>query len=146
MTSCSNYRRLSEQYKLTEAMLERREIGTLTGGWIVYSTPYYNPGQSPIRQALGCSRIKELGFYLIDIVHHFFGMPSAAMAMASVINPRRDERRGGARHGGSPLPRWRGGHDRFQLHLTGDPARTGAVWNRGGVSIGRNGPPTATAR
>jgi predicted dehydrogenase len=86
VTSCSNYRRLSEQYKLTEAMLTRQEIGKLTGGWAVYSTPYYNPGQAPIRQALGCSRIKELGFYLIDIAHSFFGMPSAAMAQSSILN------------------------------------------------------------
>ncbi len=87
VTSCSNYRRLSEQYKATDAMLKRQEIGKLTGGWAVYSTPYYNPGQAPIRQALGCSRIKELGFYLIDIAHNFLGMPSAAMAQASILNP-----------------------------------------------------------
>lgn len=86
VTSCSNYRRLSEQYKLTEAMLERREIGRLTGGWAVYSTPYFNPGRAPIRKALGASRIKELGFYLIDIVHHFFGMPATVMAQGSVLN------------------------------------------------------------
>ncbi len=86
MTSCSNYRRLSEQYKLTDAMLKRQEIGRLTGGWAVYSTPYYNPGQTPIRKALGCSRIKELGFYLIDIAHNFLGMPSAATAQASILN------------------------------------------------------------
>ncbi len=86
VTSCSNYRRLSEQYKLTEAMLKRQEIGRLTGGWAIYSTPYYNPGRTPIRQALGCSRIKELGFYLIDIAHNFLGMPSAVMAQSSIIN------------------------------------------------------------
>lgn len=87
VTSCSNYRRLSEQYKLTEAMLARREIGELTGGWIVYSTPFYNPGRAPVRKALGMSRIKELGFYLIDIVHHFFGMPSTVVAQASTLHP-----------------------------------------------------------
>ncbi|MHB8993647.1 MAG: Gfo/Idh/MocA family protein [Armatimonadota bacterium] len=87
VTSCSNYRRLSEQYKVTEAMLGRGEIGRLTGGWAVYSTPYFNPGNSPIRQSLGCSRIKELGYYLIDIVHNYFGMPASAMAQASVLNP-----------------------------------------------------------
>lgn len=86
MTSCSNYRRLSEQYKLTDAMLKRQEIGKLTGGWAVYSTPYYNPGQAPISRALGASRIKELGFYLIDIAQNLLGMPSAAMAQASILN------------------------------------------------------------
>ena len=87
VTSCSNYRRLSEQYKLTEAVLERREIGKLVGGWAVYSSPFYNPGNAPIRQALGMSRIKELGFYLIDIVHNYFGMPSAVMAQAGTFSP-----------------------------------------------------------
>jgi xylose dehydrogenase (NAD/NADP) len=86
VTSCSNYRRLSEQYRRTEAMLQRREIGRLTGGWAVYSTPYYNPGGTPVCQALGCSRIKELGFYLIDIAHHFLGMPSAALAQAGFLS------------------------------------------------------------
>jgi predicted dehydrogenase len=87
ITSCSNYRRLSEQYKLTEAMLKRQEIGRLTGGWAIYSTPFYNPGNAPVRKALGMSRIKELGFYLIDIVQNLFGMPSSAMACTSVLNP-----------------------------------------------------------
>lgn len=86
VTSCSNYRRLSAQYRVTEAMLRREEIGRLTGGWAVYSTPYYNPGNAPIRKALGASRIKELGFYLVDIVHHFFGMPATAMAQGSTLN------------------------------------------------------------
>jgi len=86
VTSCSNYRRLSEQYKLTDAMVKRREIGELTGGWAIYSTPFYNPGRAPISQALGASRIKELGFYLIDIAHHFLGMPSAAMARSGILN------------------------------------------------------------
>ena len=86
ITSCSNYRRLSEQYKLTDAMLKRQEIGKLVGGWAVYSTPFYNPGNHPMKKALGMSRIKELGFYQIDIVQNFFGMPSGVMAQASIIN------------------------------------------------------------
>ena len=87
VTSCSNYRRLSEQYKLTDAMLGRQEIGKLVGGWAAYSSPFYNPGGSPVLQALGMSRIKELGFYLIDIVQNLFGMPSGVVAQASIINP-----------------------------------------------------------
>ena len=87
VTSCSNYRRLSEQYKLTEALLARGEIGTLVGGWAVYATPFYNPGKAPMRRELGLSRIKELGYYLIDIVHNFFGRPEAVMAQASTLNP-----------------------------------------------------------
>ncbi len=87
VTSCSNYRRLSEQYRLTAAMLARQEIGTLVGGWAVYSTPFYNPGQAPICRANGSSRIKELGYYLIDIAHNFLGMPVSVTAQASVLNP-----------------------------------------------------------
>lgn len=87
VTSCSNYRRLSEQYKLTQAMLKRGEIGRLLGGWAVYSTPYYNPGRKPILRSVGASRIKELGYYIIDIAHHFFGMPAEVMAQGSVLNP-----------------------------------------------------------
>jgi len=86
VTSCSNYRRLSEQYKLTDAMLAEQQIGKLVGGWAVYSGPFYNPGGSPILRALGMSRIKELGFYLIDIVQNLFGMPSSVMAQASIID------------------------------------------------------------
>lgn len=87
VTSCSNYRRLSAQVKLTETMLAGGEIGQLTGGWAIYSTPFYNPARAPIRQALGLSRIKELGFYLIDLAHNFLGMPSAVMAQGSVLHP-----------------------------------------------------------
>lgn len=86
IASCSNYRRLSEQYKFTEAMLKRQEIGKLTGGWAVYSTGFYNPGNAPISRAMGASRIKELGFYLIDIIQNIFGMPSGVMAQASILN------------------------------------------------------------
>lgn len=86
ITSCSNYRRLSEQYKLTEAMLRRQEIGKLAGGWAIYSTGFYNPGNQPPSKARGSSRIKELGFYQIDIVQNLFGMPSGAMALASTLD------------------------------------------------------------
>jgi len=86
VTSCSNYRRLSEQYKLTEAMLNKGEIGKLVGGWSTYSASFYHPGNAPISMALGCSRIKELGYYQIDIVQNLFGMPCSAMAQASTID------------------------------------------------------------
>jgi len=87
VTSCSNYRRLSEQVKLTEGMLARAEIGELTGGWAIYSSPFYNPANATICQADGLSRIKELGYYLIDIVHNFFGMPCSALAQGSILHP-----------------------------------------------------------
>lgn len=86
ITSCSNYRRLSEQYKLTAAMLKRQEIGKLVGGWAVYSTPFYNPGNHAPSKARGSSRIKELGFYQIDIVQNLFGMPSSVMAQAATLD------------------------------------------------------------
>jgi predicted dehydrogenase len=87
VTSCSNYRRLSEQVKLTDAMLARNEIGELTGGWAVYSTPFYNPGKHPILRSLGASRIKELGYYIIDIAHNAFGMPVEVMAKGTILHP-----------------------------------------------------------
>lgn len=90
VTSCSNYRRLSGQYRLTESLLREGKLGRLFGGWAVYSTPFYNPGGHPITKAVGASRIKELGFYLIDIAHHLFGgMPVAVMAAGSVIDQAR---------------------------------------------------------
>jgi predicted dehydrogenase len=79
VTSCSNYRRLSEQVRVTETMLAREEIG--------YSTPFYNPGKAPVCQALGMSRIKELGYYLIDLAHNVLGMPCAVMAHGSILHP-----------------------------------------------------------
>ncbi len=87
VTSCSNYRRLSEQCKLTDAMLKRGDIGPLVGGWGIYSTPFYNPGNAPITQATGKSRIKELGYYLIDIVQNFFGMPESVVAQTGQLHP-----------------------------------------------------------
>jgi len=91
ITSCSNYRRLSEQYKVTEAMIRNREIGTVTGGWMVYSTPsYYDPGNSRSCKALGGGPIKEYCFYVIDIAVNLFGMPASVMAQASIFRPGRD--------------------------------------------------------
>ena len=86
VTSCSNYRRLSEQYKETVALIGKGEIGDLLGGWAVYSSSFYNPANRPISKAAGMSRIKELGYYLIDIAHNIFGMPESATAVASIIN------------------------------------------------------------
>ncbi len=88
VASCSNYRRLSEQYRVTASLLQRGEIGRLTGGWAVYSSPFYNPGGQPICQANGSSRIKELGYYLIDIAHNFFGFPSGVLAGAGINRPQ----------------------------------------------------------
>lgn len=87
VTSCSNYRRLSEQYRVTEARLQQGAIGELTGGWAIYSTPFYNPANAPICQASGLSRIKELGYYLIDIVHNFLGRPDTALAQGGLLHP-----------------------------------------------------------
>lgn len=90
ITSCSNYRRLSEQYKTTEAMIRNQELGTLTGGWMVYSTPYYDPGKSRSCKAAGGGPIKEYCFYVIDIAINLFGMPASVMAQASIFKPGSD--------------------------------------------------------
>ena len=87
VSSCSNYRRLSEQYKVTVDLLAQGAIGQLTAGWALYSSPFYNPSGAPITQARGMSRIKELGYYLIDIAHHFFGRPESVLAQGSVLRP-----------------------------------------------------------
>jgi len=90
ITSCSNYRRLSEQYKATVAILESGEIGTLVGGWMTYSTPPYDPGKSRQSRAVGGGPIKGLGFYVIDIALNLFGMPASAMAQTSTLTPGTD--------------------------------------------------------
>jgi len=91
ITSCSNYRRLSEQYKATEAMIRNRELGTLVGGWMVYSTSsYYDPGNSRSCKAQGGGPVKEYCFYVIDIAVNLFGMPASVMAQASTFKPDRD--------------------------------------------------------
>lgn len=90
ITSCSNYRRLSEQYKTTKAMIKNQEIGTLVGGWMVYSTPYYDPGKSHSCRAVGGSPIKEYGFYIIDIAINLFGMPTSVIAQTSILKPGKD--------------------------------------------------------
>lgn len=90
ITSCSNYRRLSEQYKTTEAMLKNQEIGTLVGGWMVYSCPYYDPGKSHSCKAVGGGPIKEFCFYIIDIAINLFGMPTSVIAQTSIFKPGKD--------------------------------------------------------
>lgn len=87
ITSCSNYRRHSEQYKATVAMIKNKEIGKLQGGWMIYATPFYNPGKGATLNTVYGSPIKELGFYIIDIAHNIFGMPCGVMAQKSTFNP-----------------------------------------------------------
>ena len=90
ISSCSNYRRLSEQYKATVAMIDRGEIGALAGGWMTYSTPAYDPGKSRQTRAVGGGPIKGLGFYVIDIAINLFGMPVSVMAQTSTLTPGTD--------------------------------------------------------
>ena len=90
IASCSNYRRLSEQYKATVAIVESGEIGPLVGGWMTYSTPPYDPGKSRQSKAVGGGPIKGLGFYIIDIAINLFGMPASAMAQTSTLTPETD--------------------------------------------------------
>ena len=90
ITSCSNYRRLSEQYKKTEAILKNQEIGTLIGGWMIYSAGYYDPNNSRSTRAAGGYPIKEYGFYIIDITLNLLGMRASVVAQASILKPGRD--------------------------------------------------------
>lgn len=86
VTSCSNYRRHSGQYTATMEMIDNGEIGKLQGGWMVYASGLYNPGNVPTLNAVYGSHIKELGFYIVDIVHNIFGMPCGVMAQKSTFN------------------------------------------------------------
>jgi len=90
ITSCSNYRRLSEQYKATVAIIANGEIGALCGGWMVYSTLPYDPGKSRQSKAVGGGPIKGLGFYIIDIALNLFGMPESVMAQTTTLTPGTD--------------------------------------------------------
>ncbi len=80
VTSCSNYRRLSDQLRTAARLIREGRIGELTGGWMVYSANDRYVGNTPLVRALGGSPLKTLAFYVIDIVHNLFGMPSEVYA------------------------------------------------------------------
>jgi len=90
--SCSDYRRLSEQYKTTERLIREGAIGELTGGWMNWT--FRNSvaiGNTRLERAIGGSPLKTLAFYIIDMVHNLFGPPEAVFAKTCcTLNPETD--------------------------------------------------------
>ncbi len=90
--SCSDYRRLSEQYKATERLIREGAIGELTGGWMNWTFgDRVSIGNTRLEQACGGSPLKTLAFYIIDMVHNLFGPPEAVFARTCcTVNPETD--------------------------------------------------------
>ncbi|MDX9979984.1 MAG: Gfo/Idh/MocA family oxidoreductase, partial [Lentisphaeria bacterium] len=90
--SCSDYRRLSEQYMTTERLIREGAIGELTGGWMNWTfRDSVSIGNTRLEQAVGGSPLKTLAFYIIDMVHNLFGPPEAVFAKTCCsINPDTD--------------------------------------------------------
>jgi len=90
--SCSDYRRLSEQYKTAERLIREGAIGELTGGWMNWT--FRNSvaiGNTRLERAIGGSPLKTLAFYIIDMVHNLFGPPEAVFAKTCcTLNPETD--------------------------------------------------------
>lgn len=79
--SCSDYRRLSEQYKTTERLIRAGAIGELTGGWMNWTFgDRVSIGNTRLERAVGGSPLKTLAFYIIDLVHNLFGPPESVFA------------------------------------------------------------------
>ena len=93
--SCSNYRRLSEQYKETKKMLKRQEIGALNNGWMVYAAPFLYSARNNYpnfvtSKALGDGAVNWLGYYIIDIAINLFGMPTGVMAQNGLFDKSKE--------------------------------------------------------
>lgn len=86
VTSCSNYRLFSNQFKETKRLIDSGEIGYLVGGWAHDEEPYYNPSNAPLLKKYGKSPILGFGFYLINIVQALFGVPESVFASFSSFN------------------------------------------------------------
>lgn len=90
--SCSDYRRLSEQYKTTERLVQDGAIGELTGGWMNWTfRDQVSIGNTRLERAVGGSPLKTLAFYIIDMVHNLFGPPESVFARTCcTLNPGTD--------------------------------------------------------
>jgi len=90
--SCSDYRRLSEQYRTVERLIREGAIGELTGGWMNWTfRNRVSIGNTRLEKAAGGSPLKTLAFYIIDMVHNLFGPPESVFAKTScALNPETD--------------------------------------------------------
>ena len=90
--SCSDYRRLSKQYRTAERLIREGSIGELTGGWMNWTfRDRVSIGNTRLEQACGGSPLKTLAFYIIDMVHNLFGPPESVFAKTCCeINPETD--------------------------------------------------------
>jgi predicted dehydrogenase len=91
ITSCSNYRLYSKQFKTTQQIMQSGECGELLGGWAHDEENYFNPGNAPLLKSYGKSPILSFGFYLLNIAQTLFGMPEAVFARMSSFNCRKQE-------------------------------------------------------
>ena len=86
-TSCSNYRLFTRQFLATKQLIEKGGIGELVCGWAHDEEPWYNPGNAPLLRKFGRSPVLGLGFYLINMAEHLFGMPESVYAVSALFNP-----------------------------------------------------------
>jgi predicted dehydrogenase len=86
VTSCSNYRLFTNQFRTTQRLIASGEMGELIGGWAHDEEPYYNPAKAPLVRDKGMSPVLGFGFYLINMAQILFGTPESVIACASSFN------------------------------------------------------------
>ena len=87
ISSCSNYRLFSSQFRKTRELIGNGSIGTLFGGWAHDEEAVWNPGGHPLLKENGSSPLLQFGFYLIDMARELFGMPEQVFACMHSFNP-----------------------------------------------------------
>ena len=86
VTSCSNYRLFTNQFRTTRRLIASGELGELIGGWAHDEEPYYNPSKAPLVRDKGMSPVLGFGFYLINMAQILFGTPKSVFACGSSFN------------------------------------------------------------
>ena len=91
VTSCSNYRLFTNQFRTTRRLIASGELGELIGGWAHDEEPYYNPAKAPLVRDKGMSPVLGFGFYLINMAQVLFGTPESVFACSSSFNCANEE-------------------------------------------------------
>ena len=91
VTSCSNYRLFTNQFRTTQRLIASGELGELIGGWAHDEEPYYNPSKAPLVREKGMSPVLGFGFYLINMAQVLFGTPESVFACGSSFNCANEE-------------------------------------------------------